>query len=75
MGFPSLKKPPVGPSFSNAAAQTIPRAPLLLNGVQIAPPMSVRTHPGHTAFTFIPYSLSFSANWMVGTFNAALDAE
>src|SRR6185312_3534885 len=52
-GFPSRKKPPVGPLSGRVAAQTIPAAPSLMDRGAPAPPISVATQPGHTAFTRI----------------------
>jgi Transposase, Mutator family len=53
IGRPSRKNPPVGPPSGKVAAQTIPAAPSS-TGRPPRPPMSVATHPGHTAFTNTP---------------------
>src|SRR5207244_8372341 len=60
-GRPSRKNPPVGPSFVNVAAHTTLAAPAA-TGRPPAPPMSVATQPGQTAFTRMPSSRSSAAS-------------
>jgi hypothetical protein len=47
-----LKKPPFGPSSGNVASQTMVSAPSWTLSEAAAPPILVRTQPGHAAFTF-----------------------
>src|SRR3954452_9401633 len=47
------KNPPVGPSSGRVASQTAVSAPSSTDRGAPAPPMSVRTHPGHIEFTRI----------------------
>jgi hypothetical protein len=63
-GFPSRKKPPVGPLFGKVTAQTMPAAPFS-TGRPPDPPISVATHPGHTALTRIRDDFSPFANMRV----------
>src|SRR5215470_18174089 len=72
MARPSRKKPPVGPPSGSVAAQTIPRAPSS-TGRPPDPPMSVATHPGHTAFTRMPLPSSSSASMTVSPFSASFE--
>jgi hypothetical protein len=52
----SWKNPPDGPSSGSVASQTIVSAPSRGERGADGPPMSVRTHPGSTAFTSTPLS-------------------
>ncbi len=51
IGFRFRKKPPVGPSSGKVASQTAVSAPSSGLRDALSPPMRVRTHPGHIAFT------------------------
>src|SRR5437868_13171558 len=51
MTLRSLQNFPVSFCGASAASHTIPAAPSATERVALAPPMSVRTQPGHTEFT------------------------
>ena len=70
-GLPSRKNPPVGPLSGSVAAHTIPAAPSLTERGAPAPPISVATQPGHTAFTKIRVFRSSPASERVKAFSAA----
>ena len=53
IGWPSRKKPPLGPSSGRVAAQTMPEAPSSTVRSALEPPISVRTQPGQTELTKI----------------------
>ena len=72
-GRPSRKKPPVGPLSGRVAAHTRPAAPAE-TGRPPAPPMSVATQPGQTAFTRKRSARSSAASIRVRAFSAALEA-
>jgi len=46
IGLRSRKKPPVGPSPGSVASQVTVSAPCSTDRGALAPPISVRTHPG-----------------------------
>src|SRR5690349_5362296 len=74
--FLSKKKPPVGPPSGNVANQTAVSAPSSTDLGAVEPPISVRTHPGSTAFISMltaPSLLSSFANIIVKTFKLAFD--
>src|SRR5690242_19933952 len=72
-GWPSRKKPPVGPVSGRVAAQTMPAAPSA-TGRPPGPPMSVATQPGQIALTRIPSPRSSAASIRVSALRATLEA-
>src|SRR5690348_10610819 len=62
IALPSSNTPPVGPSAGNRTPHSTLAAPCATERGALRPPMSVRTHPGLTAFTRIPFVDSSLAN-------------
>jgi len=73
-GWPSRKKPPVGPSSGRSTAHMTEAAPSM-TGRPPLPPMSVAVHPGQTALTSTPSVRSSSASTRVSALSAALVTE
>src|SRR5262249_25071883 len=71
IGRPSWKKPSVGPSSLNSAAQTTPAAPSATGRPPC--PMSVSVQPGQTALTRMPSRRNSAARIRVIAFSAALE--
>src|SRR6185436_12895581 len=71
-GRPSRKNPPVGPSSPSRTAQVTLAAPSA-TGRPPAPPMSVATHPGQTAFTSTRSDRSSAARIRVRALSAAFE--
>lgn len=74
IGWPSRKKPPLGPPGASVAAHTMPEAPCLTFRSALTPPMSVLTQPGQTELTMMPRELSSCASVRVSTLSAAFEA-
>lgn len=55
------------------ANQTAVSTPFLTDLVANLPPMSVRTHPGETEFTLMPFDLNLFASFIVKAFRAVLE--
>ena len=72
MGFPSRKKPPVGPS-SRSAAQRIEAAPSPSERGAPGPPISVRTQPGQTELIFTARPSNSGAMIRTRALSAALE--
>ena len=71
--FLSRKNPPVGPPSSRVAIQTAVSAPSAVDRSASAPPISVRTHPGHIEFTRMFVPIDSYARTRVTAFRAAFE--
>ena len=71
IGLRLRKKPPEGPSSPSVASQIAVSAPSSGDFVAPAPPMRVRTHPGHMAFTLTLAGMD-RATETVSAFSVAL---
>src|SRR5262245_56170674 len=73
IGSRSRKNPPVGPPSGSVASHTAVSAPLRTPREALGPPMSVRTHPGHTLLTSTPSPAVALATIRVSALSAVFD--